>query len=58
MRKLTRYAEGFLWALVGLALSLMVLFFILNVLSTKGPGPVGAAGSFVAQRASGQAYGY
>lgn len=58
MRRLARYAEGFLWALVGLAISLVALFFLLNILATKGPGPVGSGASFVAQRASGQAYGY
>lgn len=55
-RGMFRTVESFAWTMVVLAALMMALFYILHLLS--GAPAVGGAASFVANRASGSAYGY
>lgn len=42
--------------ILGLTLALIVTFFVLNFIATRAPSPVSGVGSFLFNRASGQAY--
>lgn len=57
MRGIGKFAQNLLWALVMLAVLLIVLWFILNVLATKTPAPISTAAAWTASQASGSAYG-
>ncbi len=56
MGKLIRNLKTFSGALVGLAIMLIALFFVLNWLAQRGWGPVSTAAGWTEQHASGQAY--
>ena len=57
MRKMGRWTQHFLGALVMLAVMLIALWFILNVIATKTPAPVSTAAQTVEGLASGSQYG-
>jgi membrane protein DedA with SNARE-associated domain len=56
MGKIIRNLKTFSGALVGLAIMLIALFFLLNWLSQRGWGPVSTAAGWTEQHATGQAY--
>jgi membrane protein DedA with SNARE-associated domain len=56
MGRLIRNLKTFSGALVGLAVMLIALFFVLNWLAKRGWGPVSTAAAWTEQRASGQSY--
>lgn len=58
MRKLEKFGEHMLWALVLLASMLIVLWFILNILATKTPAPISTGAHTVGTLASGSTYGF
>lgn len=56
MGRLIRNLKTFSGALLGLAIMLVALFFVLNWVAKRGWGPVSTAASWTEQRASGNAY--
>ena len=57
MPKVFHFAEHFLWALACLGFLLIAYWFVLNVIATKGPGPLASAAQTVEGLSSGSAYG-
>jgi hypothetical protein len=57
MSKVFHYAEHLLWAIACLGVLLMVYWFVLNFVATKGPGPLASAAQTVEGLSSGSAYG-
>ena len=47
LRKLLRTLGNLLWALAGLAIALILLYFLLNVLRRRTPAPIAAAAAMV-----------
>ncbi len=56
MGRLIRSLKTFSGALVGLAIMLIALFFVLNWVAKRGWGPVSTAAGWTENHASGQAY--
>lgn len=54
--KLFKTAENLAWGMVGLAVLLILMFWVLH-LTSQAP-VVGGASTFVGQHASGSAYGF
>jgi hypothetical protein len=57
MGKLTRNLKSFSGGLLGLAIMLIALFFILNFVAQRGWGPVSTIAAKVESHANGSAYG-
>lgn len=56
MGKLTRQLKTLSGAIVGLVILLIIAFWVLNLVQTRG-GPVAGVGGWLFRRASGEAYG-
>lgn len=56
MERIWKNLKSFSGALLGLAVLLIVLFWVLNFLATRAPAPLSTAASFVESHASGDAY--
>jgi len=56
MNRLIRNLKTFSGALLGLAIMLVALFFVLNWVAKRGWGPVSTAATWTEQHASGNAF--
>jgi hypothetical protein len=56
--KFTEFLKKYTFSLVSLVLALIVIFFVLDLLHNRLPGPVGNVADVIGKRASGQAYTY
>lgn len=56
MEKIWRNLKSFSGALLGLAIMLIILFWVLNFIAKRAPSPLNTGAAFVEQHANGSAY--